>query len=110
MSHASESLKDIIVAVRKSDVFMQTFIEIRSVLFPLCWTVRAKKKAGESGSAAAALCCAPGSGSAIHHQVERLFTAGVKVPDTCLRALSDEPLLVKAPVHAAEKGHIEDHI
>lgn len=70
-----------------------------------------RKKAGESGSTAAAFRCALGSGSAIHHQVERLFTAGVKVPDTCLRALSDEPLLVKArPVHAAEKGHTEDHI
>lgn len=34
-------------------------------------------------------------GSAIHHQVEGLFTAGVKVPGTCLRALSEEPLLLK---------------
>lgn len=39
-------------------------------------------------------------GSAIHHQVEGLFTAGVKVPGTCLQVLSEEPLLLN-PVQAA---------
>lgn len=56
--------------------------------YSVCW-----RGAGAGSSSGPALRAQPSS--AIHHQVERLFTAGVKVPDACLWALSDEPLLRK---------------
>lgn len=73
--------------VQDADRMISWLVRGRWLLYWIIW----KQKPAEGGRP---FLCALLS-SAIHHQVKRLFTAGVKVPDTCLRALSDEPLLLK---------------
>lgn len=66
---------------------------IPSVVTTFLYGISSRREESSNRPLLCALPC-----SAIHHQVERLFTAGVKVPDTCLRALSDEALLLKNTV------------
>lgn len=65
------------------------------------------KESERRGAAGLFLCSLPSS--AIHHQVERLFTAGVKVPGACLRALSEEPLLLKRTA-SMQRPHLRSYL
>lgn len=58
------------------------------------------RKAGRKGKCIRSLLCAPPS-SAINHEEERLFTVGVKVPDTFTSSFRRAIVVIAHPVHAA---------